>query len=131
MNLRELNSGTPSTKQWLKPVFGQCDIGETTYEYTDTPTVLPDAGSSKLYIKNDGKVYTIDSAGTERIIEDSTGDLTDLENKTQNIDLAGTVANTTQLNGNINMGNGNIRVEASRLIVGTDKLPAIPTPPEH
>jgi hypothetical protein len=101
MNLKELNGGTPQTKQWLKPVFGKCDIGETTYEYTDTPTVLPPSGSSKLYIKNDGKVYTIDSTGVERIIEDSVGDLTDLENKTQNIDLAGTTPNFTKMNGTL------------------------------
>jgi len=99
MNLRELNSGTPQTKQWLKPVFGSVSAGESVYEHEDTPTVLPNAGSSKLYVKNDNKVYTIDSNGVERIVGDGVGDLTDLENKTQNIDLAGTSPNLTRING--------------------------------
>jgi hypothetical protein len=105
MNLRELNSGTPETKQWLNMVCGSCYSAESIYKYKDTPTDLPNPGVSKLYIKNDGKVYTIDSAGVERIVGDGAGDLTDLENKTQNIDLAGTVSNTTQLNGGLKFNN--------------------------
>ena len=45
-------------------------------------------------------------------------DLTNLESKTQNIDLAGTVSGNTQLNGNLTMAGGNIRVEGSKLIFG-------------
>ena len=116
MNLRELNAGTPATKQWLKPVFGSVNTGESVYLHEDTPTIFPPAGSSKLYVKNDDKVYTIDSAGVERIVGDGVGDLTDLENKTQNIDLVGTTLNNTQLNGNLNMF-GNIRMEGTRDII--------------
>lgn len=106
MNLRDLNIGTPKSKFYLKPVFSSIEseiinISESVYKYEDTPTNLPDQGSSKLYIKQDGKVYTIDSAGLERIVGDGTGDLTELENKAQNISLADTVLNTTVFGGRV------------------------------
>ena len=53
-------------------------------------------------------------------ISTNTSDIANLESKTQNIDLANTVANTTQLNGNLDMVSGNIRLEGTTdLIFGT------------
>lgn len=78
-----------------------------------TPAVLPAIGETKVYTKTDSYLYSLDSAGVETKVGDESGDITDLETKTQNIDLATTTPGTTVLTGileidGINMNNTKI-----------------------
>lgn len=63
------------------------------FEHTTTPA-NPVTNSSKVYVKADGNLYILDDVGTEVLVGDDTGDLTNLTNKTQNLSLLTTPSNT-------------------------------------
>jgi hypothetical protein len=68
------------------------------FDHLSSPPSLPTTDSSKLYIKNDGNVYTLDELGTERLVGDDSGDIADLQTKTQNLSVL-TAPNATLHNG--------------------------------
>ena len=93
----------------------------------DAKTIVINADTSGLNTTQENEIRmkaglsTLDLNQTSGLVvngQNFTTKIDDLETKTQNIDLAGTVLNTTELNGNLTMAGGNIRVEGSKLIFG-------------
>lgn len=109
-----LNQFTNLTmKPWMKIACGEMNCGTmvasdvqemnigTDVDFTnqvDTPS-NPVIGKTKIYTKNDSLLYSLDSSGVEKLVGDDSGDITDLEIKTQNIDLINTVPGVTIHNG--------------------------------
>lgn len=48
---------------------------------------IPVVGETKIYTKNDSKLYSLDSSGLESLVGDDTGDITVLNTKTQNLNI--------------------------------------------
>ena len=92
----------------------------------DAKTIVINADTSGLNTTQENEIRmkaglsTLDINTTNGLVvngENITTKIDDLETKTQNIDLAGTVSNTTQLNGSLNMATGDIRLLGTRDII--------------
>ena len=86
----EMNCGSMTVNDVIKMNIGT-DIDFTNQAVTPSNPVI---GETKIYTKTDSKLYSLDSSGVETIIGGDSGDITDLNTKTQNIDLLTTPLNT-------------------------------------
>jgi hypothetical protein len=90
MNCNNMQCGTMSVNDVVEMRIGK-DIDFVNQNSTPTNPAL---GETKIYTKNDSKLYALDSLGNEIAVGDDSGDITDLNTKTQNIELLTTPGET-------------------------------------